>query len=204
MNKQQFLDLGLTEEQATKAETESKKELETYIPKTRFEEVNNAKKDLEKTVKERDTQLEDLKKSSGDNEALKTQIETLQAENKTAKEKYESDLKDLQISNAIKLAIADKAQDADLVASQFDKSKLILSDDGKITGLDEQLKELQTNKAFLFKAEQTTNGKQDPPAGFIIGADGRGTEQQTTTKSTNLFGAVAAHFGQQTNSNLTK
>ena len=63
MNKQQFLDLGLSEELATKAEVESKKELETYIPKTRFDEVNNSKKELEKTVKERDTQLEKLKRT---------------------------------------------------------------------------------------------------------------------------------------------
>lgn len=171
MNKQQFLDLGLTEEQATKAETESKKELETYVPKTRFDEVNNSKKELEKTVKERDTQLEDIKKSSGDNEALKNQIENLQTENKAAKEKFESDLKDLQLSNAIKLAVADKAHDTDLVTSQIDKSKLILSDDGKITGLEEQLKDLQTNKAFLFKPVEN-NQEPKPEPGFKFGVDG--------------------------------
>lgn len=155
MNKQQFLDLGLTDEQATKAEAESKKELESYIPKTRFDEVNEAKKQLDKDIKARDTQIEDIKKNAGDNEELKKQIETLQTENKTTKEKYEADLKDLQISNAIKLAIADKAQDADLVSGLFDKSKLILGDDGKITGLDEQLKSLQESKAFLFKTGKT-------------------------------------------------
>ena len=155
MNKQQFLDLGLTDEQATKAEAESKKELESYIPKTRFDEVNKAKKQLDKDIKARDTQIEDIKKNAGDNEELKKQIETLQTENKTTKEKYEADLKDLQISNAIKLAIADKAQDADLVSGLFDKSKLILGDDGKITGLDEQLKSLQESKAFLFKTGKT-------------------------------------------------
>lgn len=155
MNKQQFLDLGLTDEQATKAEAESKKELESYIPKTRFDEVNEAKKQLDKDIKARDTQIEDIKKNAGDNEGLKKQIETLQTENKTTKEKYQQELKDLQISNAIKLAIADKAQDADLVSGLFDKSKLILGDDGKITGLDEQLKSLQESKAFLFKTGKT-------------------------------------------------
>ncbi|OCA99393.1 phage scaffolding protein [Clostridium beijerinckii] len=199
MNKQQFLDLGLTEDQATKAEAESKKELETYVPKTRFDEVNNSKKDLEKTVKDRDTQLEDLKKSSGDNETLKAQIEALQKENKTAKEKYDSDLKDIKVSNAIKLAIADKAQDAELVAGLFDKSKLILNEDGNVVGLEDQLKTLQEGKPFLFKAEQTTKGNQDPPAGFKIGNDNTQSNTQTATKPTSLFGAVAAHLGQQGN-----
>ena len=159
MKKQQFLDLGLTEEQATKAEAESKKELEGYVEKSKFDTVNQSNKDLEKTVKERDKQLEELKKSSGDNEALKSQIETLQADNKAAKEKYEADLKELQISNAIKLAIADKAQDADLVAGLFDKTKLILGEDGKVTGLDEQLKTLQESKTFLFKPVENTDTK---------------------------------------------
>ncbi len=168
MNKQQFLDLGLNEEQATKAEAESKKELETYVAKTSFDEVNNSKKELEKTVKERDTQLEEVKGKVGDNAALKTQIETLQADNKAAKEKYEAELKELQISNAIKLSIADKAQDADLVASLFDKSKLILGDDGKVTGLDEQLKTLQESKAFLFKPVEN-NSDPKPQPGFKLG-----------------------------------
>lgn len=167
MNKQQFLDLGLTEEQATKAEAESKKELEGYVEKSKFDTVNQSNKDLEKTVKERDKQLEDLKKSSGDNEALKSQIETLQADNKAVKEKYEADLKELQISNAIKLAIADKAQDADLVAGLFDKTKLILGEDGKVTGLDEQLKTLQESKTFLFKPVENPDTK--PQNGFKFG-----------------------------------
>lgn len=160
MNKQQFLDLGLTEEQAAKAEAESKKELETYVPKTRFDEVNNSKKELEKTVKERDTQLETLKKSTGDNEELKKQIETLQADNKKKDDDYQAQIKELQISNAIKLAVADKAQDADLVASLFDKSKLILGDDGKVTGLEEQLKVIKEGKPFLFK-EDTQQQQQN-------------------------------------------
>ena len=160
MNKQQFLDLGLTEEQATKAEAESKKELETYVPKTRFNEENDAKKDLEKTIKERDTQLETLKKSTGDNEELKKQIETLQADNKKKDDDYQEQIKELQISNAIKLAITDKAQDADLVASLFDKSKLIVGDDGKITGLEEQLKVIKEGKPFLFKEDTQQQQQQ--------------------------------------------
>lgn len=201
MNKQQFLGLGLTEDQAAKAEVESKKELETYVPKTRFDEVNNSKKQLENDIKERDTQLEGLKKSSGDNEALSKQIETLQTDNKAAKEKYENDLKDLKVSNAIKLAVSDKAQDADLVAGLFDKSKIILNDDGKVVGLEDQLKDLQTNKAFLFKPIEN-NQDPKPQLGFQLGVDGKGNTQQTDTKPTNLFGAVAAHIGQ--NSNLGK
>ena len=83
-------------------------------------------------------------------------------------------MKDLKLSTAIKLALGDSAQDADLVAGLFDKSKLIMSDDGKITGLDEQMKALKKEKAFLFKEEKApqpqikggkpAEGKGTPPA----------------------------------------
>lgn len=168
MNLEQAKALGLNDEDAKKVADASAEELKTYIPKTRFDEINNSKKELEKTVKERDTQLEELKKNAGDNEALKNQIETLQADNKKKDDDYQAQIKELQISNAIKLAIADKAQDADLVSSLFDKSKLILGDDGKVTGLDEQLKTLQESKSFLFKpVEENTISK--PQIGFKFG-----------------------------------
>lgn len=128
-----------------------------YIEKSKFDEVKQAKKQLETDIKDRNTQLEDLKKSAGDNATLKQQIEQLQNENKKKDEEYQAELKDLKLTNAIKLAITDSAQDVDLVSGLIDKSKLILSDDGKITGLDEQINGLKEGKSFLFKSEEPTN-----------------------------------------------
>ncbi|WP_283706900.1 phage scaffolding protein [Clostridium perfringens] len=133
-----------------------------YVEKSKFDEVKQAKKQLETDIKDRDTQLEDLKKSAGDNAALRQQIESLQADNKKKDEDYQAELKDLKLTNAIKLAIADSAQDVDLVTGLIDKSKLLLSDDGKITGLDEQITGLKEAKSFLFKAEETNNPSNNP------------------------------------------
>lgn len=180
MNAEQIKALGINnlgDEDINKIVNASTEELKEYVLKTKFDEVNSAKKQLETDVKDRDKQIEEIKKNAGDNEELKKQIETLQGENKTAKEKYEAELKDLQISNAIKLAISDKAQDSDLVASLFDKTKLILSEDGKITGLDEQLKALKEGKPFLFKEEKSTESTNQ---GFKFGVQGNPQTQQPT------------------------
>lgn len=200
MTKEQLIALGLTEEQATKAADASQEELKGYVPKIRFDEVNETNKQLKITAKEHETQLETLKKSAGDNEALKTQIATLQTDNAKKDQEYQDKIKEMALSNAIKLAITGKVHDEDLAAGLFDKTKLILGNDGKVTGLDEQMKTLKETKAFLFKPEDITKN-QDPKPGFKIGADGK--EVPADPKPTSLFGAVAAHLNQQT-TNLTK
>lgn len=191
MNKEQFIALGLTEDMATKAAEASTNELKTYIPKHRFDEVNEENKTLKTTVKANEDSLETLKKSTGDAEALKSQIATLQTDNKAKDEQHQTELKELRLTNAIKLAISGKAQDEDLLAGLFDKSKLLLGDDGKITGLDEQLKGLQESKKFLFKEEQQQQ------TGFNrVGADGQ-QNQNNQDKSVSLKDALAAKFAQQ-------
>lgn len=154
MNKEQFIALGLTEEQAAKAAAASTEELKGFIPKSRFDELNDAKKQAEKDRDKVTGQLEEVKKSAGDNEALKKQIETLQADNKAAKEKYEADAAALRLNTALKLSLAGKVHDPDIVAGLLDKSKIELDDNGGVkAGLDDQIKALQTSKAFLFVPE---------------------------------------------------
>lgn len=190
MTKEQLIALGLTEEQATKAAAASQEELKTYIPKSRFDELNEGKKQAEK---DRDTvngQLEELKKSAGDNEGLKKQIETLQGENKAAKEKHEADMKDLTLTNAIKMALTGKVHDEALAAGLVDKTKLVIDGD-KVVGLDEQIKTLKESKAFLFKEEKQETLKP----GFKIGADGKPV--QDGSKPTSLQDAVASALNAQ-------
>ncbi len=113
-----------------------------YVTKSRFNEVNEEKKTLKTTVAERDKQLETLKNSKGDTEALKAQIKQLQTENNQAKEKYEDQMKNLKLTTAIQLAIGDSAQDVGIVSGLFDRDKLILGEDGKVTGLDERKRKI--------------------------------------------------------------
>lgn len=158
--------LGIAEDKIEEATKQFKEFLDgEYVPKSRFNEVNAEKKNLENAVADRDKQLKTLKDSEGDITTLKEKITQLQAENKANALQAEQDLKNLKISTAVQLAIGDTAQDAELVANLIDKSKLILGEDGKVTGLQEQLKELKTSKSFLFKPEGDPKFKYDPTKG---------------------------------------
>lgn len=153
MKKEDFLKLGFTDEQATKAAEASTEELKGFIPKDRFDEVNNAKKQLDADIKTRDEQLEALKKV--DAAGLQAQIEKLQGENKATKEKYEADLKKIQIDNAVEKAlIGSKAKNVKAVKALLDLEKAEL-DGETIKGLDEQLTKLQEGEdsKFLFDTE---------------------------------------------------
>ena len=143
---------GMTEELANIISQQSAEELKGYIPKTRFDEVNEAKKNAESLVKERDKQLEDVKKSTGDNEELKNQIETLQAENKAAKQKYEADIKKMQIDNAVQTALKDAGAKSVTAAMALlkDLDKAELADDGTVKGLADQIQALQKSESYLF------------------------------------------------------
>lgn len=127
---------------------------DNYVEKAKFDEAATAKSNLETQIKERDKQLETLKKTAGDKEKLEATIKQLQEDNKSAKTKYETDLKNLRIDSAVKLKLSGTAQDVDIVASLIDKTKLIVSDDSTVTGLDEQINPLKQSKPFLFKSDK--------------------------------------------------
>ena len=168
MKKEEFVALGISAELAEKAANASAEELKGYIPKSRFDEVNEEKKNLQTAKKKAEDDLEALKKTAGDNEALTKQITELQDAAKQKDTEYAEQIKAMKLTNAIRLGITD-AQDVDLVTGLIDQKKLILGDDGKITGLEEQLKTLRESKPFLFKVkEQDKGGKQG--AGFSVGS----------------------------------
>lgn len=175
MKKEEFVALGIDEELAQKAADASAEELKGFIPKERFNEVNEAKKNAEALVKERDEQLETLKASAGDSEALKQQIADLQKANKEAADKYAEDLKQMQIDNAVDKAItAANGKNAKAIKALLNLEKAELSDDGTVKGLAEQLE-------ALTKAEDSSMlfGSGVPERKGMIpgkGKDGAGNE----------------------------
>lgn len=158
------------------------------VPKETYNTLAETKIKLEKDISDRDVQLEALKKV--DAAGLQAEIIRLQGENTTAKEKYEADMKEITLSNAIKLALTGKVHDESIVTGLVDKTKLIVGDDGKIVGLDEQLTTLKEGKAFLFKTDEAAGGNP-PPAGFQkIGNPPPGNPAATNAAISAAFGNV--------------
>ena len=178
MKKEDLIAMGLTEEQAKKVMDSLDG---NFVTKTRFNEVNEENKTLKQSVADRDKQLEDLKKSSGDNAELKKQIETLQQQNAEQQKAHEAELKQLKLDNAIDTALtAAGAKNVKAVKPFIDTTKIKLGEDGKLTGLDEQLKEVQKTEGYLFAEKQQ---KQQTFKGFQPGASGEvkpGTEVNTS------------------------
>nr|DAX19013.1 MAG TPA: minor structural protein [Caudoviricetes sp.] len=153
MNKEDLLKLGLTEEQAEKVLSVNAEQLKGFIPKVRFDEVNNAKKQAEKDLSERDKQLETLKNSTGDVETLKNTIKQLQDENKASKEQYEANISKIKLDNAIDNALGNaKAKNSRAVRALLDMEKIKFENE-TLSGLDEQLKALKEaeDSKFLFE-----------------------------------------------------
>lgn len=157
MTKEKLMEWGLTEEQANKVMEGLNG---SFVTKTRFNEVNTELQTAKKTIGERDQQLETLKKSTGDTEALQTQITQLQADNAQQKKAHEAEIKALKIGNAVDMALTNaKAKNNTavkaLLAAFLEKAEL--ADDGTVKGLDDEIGKLTKGEdtAFLFD----TSGK---------------------------------------------
>lgn len=118
---------------------------------------------LKKVIEQRDEDLKKLQKNAGKDTELSEQLKSLQT-------KYDEDMKTLndennklRLSTAIKLAVASEAHDVDLVAGLVDTSKLVLGSDGKVSGLDEQIKLVKEGKPFLFKTQEAPQQNQEAP-----------------------------------------
>ena len=153
MKKEDLIKLGLDETLADKVAVASTEELKGYVPRERLKEATDAKKAAEDALKERDTQLETLKTSTGDTDALRKQIETLQADNKAKDETHQAEIKALQVNNAVAAALAEaKARNPKAVQALLNLEKAELDADGKVKGLTEQLTKLKEaeDSKFLF------------------------------------------------------
>ena len=104
--REKLKELSIDDVTIDKVEAILKEELkDKYIPKSRFDELNEAKKKAEADVADRDAQLEELKSATGNEDKLKKRIEELQAENQRAQDEYNANLKAMRRDDFVKAAL---------------------------------------------------------------------------------------------------
>ncbi len=159
MKRKLLEDMGLTKEQVDKILDENSQDIGKA--KSEAEDISEKLKTAETEITalknqlgERDSQLETLKKSTGDVADLKKQIETLQEENKAKDETHAAEIKQLKVDAVVNSALtAAKAKNitaAKALLKDLDKAEL--AEDGTVKGLSEQIDALvkADDTKFLF------------------------------------------------------
>jgi hypothetical protein len=144
-----------TVEEVLKAIDDNQKD---YVPRSRLNDKNDEIKELKDEIKQRDTQIDQLQQSAKGNEDLEKQLEDLKKTNDDWEQKYKQN----QLNNAVKLAVAKDAKDADDILHFINKDSLSLNEDGTVKGLDDALKGLRESKSYLFveKEEPSLKGRK--------------------------------------------
>lgn len=138
----------------TKFEDELGKTLATdFITKSKFNEVNEAKKVSDKALEDANKTLESLKQNANLSDEYKKQIEELKTANSKAQEDFKAQLKQIKIDTAIDSALTGaKAKNNKAVRALLDTSKIVLGDDGTVSGIKEQLESIAKENDFLFES----------------------------------------------------
>lgn len=122
-----------------------------YIPREKFNELNEDVKQLKQQVKERDNQLEELRKQAKDSEELQEQIKELQEKNEETQQEYEDRIQQQRFDHAVEQALMkQEAKNVKAAKALLDTDKISLDDNGNLIGLEEQVKTLKESDPYLF------------------------------------------------------
>lgn len=154
--KREFLrGLGIDEEHIPKILDEHHDSLKEYKDSaSKVTDLEDQLNTANEELSNRDKQIEELKSSTTDNEALQKQLDDYKANN----DKYEETLSKVKLESAIKLAVAKDANDANDVLALLDKEGLELDGD-TVKGLDDKLTALRENKPYLFEQTKGKTGR---------------------------------------------
>jgi hypothetical protein len=167
---------------------------EDWVPKVKYNELSEAKKQVEKQAADNSKLLDDLKTKAGLSDEYKKQIEDLTAATTKAKAEYETKIKQIRFDTALEKSLSGaKARNATQVAKLIDRDKLKFNEDGTITGLDEMLTAMKKDSPYLFEEEQQQEGAQPntPPKKPSFGGGGTtktGTQGGSDDALRGLFG----------------
>lgn len=188
-------DKGLTKEVVDEILDENSKDIgkaksELDTVKADLETANKYNEGLKDQISKANTELENLKKST-DAEALKTKIENLQNQIKTDGEKHDAEIKQLKIDAAVDNALVTaKAKNVKAVKALLDLTNAELDENGKVKGIDEQIKALAKadDSKFLFDSTKVKF------KGASVGENGNDDGEQEVDTSKMTYSEMLAYL----------
>ena len=181
-----------------------------YIPKAKFDEVNQEKNNLKAQVDQANADLAKLKKDAEGNDALKQTIEDLQKQHKELEATHKAELLTLRKKAAITADLGPIAHNPTDILGFVDVEKVSIDNNGAIVGgWEEQKKALIASKPYMFKATQggpnpgspvpfAGNPTPNPNTGGGDGANGSGQPSIADFAKDVAKSATSSRFGSDT------
>lgn len=157
MKKEELLELGLTNEQATAVF--KMRGLEIEESKATLAAIQAEKDEAEATKAALEAEVEQLKNNGVDEETLanlKADKEALEAKLTEITGAHEAEINQIKLDNMIDLKLRESgARELDFVRMKLDKDSIKL-ENGELKGLNEQLETVKNNYDFLFQETKTS------------------------------------------------
>ena len=176
----QFKDGEIDKQKVIDAIDESKSGM---VPRSRLNDKNAEIDELKAEITNRDEQIAKLQASVKDDSELQKELDELKDKNAEWQTKY----KESQLNNAVKLAVAKDANDADDILAFINKDELELQDDGNVKGLDKAIESLKESKPYLFAESKPSGRTPDDGKNVNGGITQEEFNNMSVAERTNLF-----------------
>ncbi|WKB49233.1 phage scaffolding protein [Lactococcus lactis subsp. lactis] len=128
--------------------------------------LDSEKTALQTQLDQQTSEIEELKKSTETSAETKKALDDLQASFDSYKTDAEKTLAETQKTNAVKLALKDSGTvNTELLFGQVNMDNVIIQDDGKVSGLDDQLATFKESMPYLFQEATGTAKPTIVPSG---------------------------------------
>lgn len=176
----QFKDGEIDKQKVIDAIDESKSGM---VPRSRLNDKNAEIDELKAEITNRDEQIAKLQDSVKDDSELQKELDEVKNQNAEWQTKYQES----QLNNAVKLAVAKDANDADDILAFINKDELELQDDGNVKGLDKAIELLKESKPYLFVESKPSGRTPDDGKNVNGGLTQEEFNNMSVAERTNLF-----------------
>ncbi|MCG1422997.1 phage scaffolding protein [Staphylococcus epidermidis] len=176
----QFKDGEIDKQKVIDAIDESESDM---VPRSRLNDKNAEIDELKAEITNRDEQIAKLHDSVKDDSELQKELDELKDKNAEWQTKYQES----QLNNAVKLAVAKDANDADDILAFINKDELELQDDGKVKGLGKAIESLKESKPYLFAESKPSGRTPDDGKNVNGGITQEEFNNMSVAERTNLF-----------------